>query len=154
MNFFDAIDTSLDDRDFALVDGDLALTDGGDLESLSGTENVDQAMRRRLALRKGAAASLVFDVEGLWVVNGGLGNNGYSRLSEPGNGLQLSGLRQDAIDCLSEEDRIVITDVGARLMPSGLGFVSTVDIDHVYSSGEPGSVSVQANQVTGALEVQ
>ena len=145
MSIFDTLDESLLDRDLALVDGDLVLTDSGDVGTLEGEENIDEAVRRRLALRKGDAASLVLDIEGLWVLNQELGNRGYSRLSEPGNGLQLSNLRQDALDCLADE--------GTKLEMTANGLTSTVSIDHVLSNGRQATVSVAANAITGFLEV-
>ncbi len=153
MSIFDTLDESLLDRDLALVDGDLVLTDSGDVGILEGEENIDEAVRRRLALRKGDAASLVLDIEGLWVLNQELGNRGYSRLSEPGNGLQLSNLRQDALDCLADEERLTILDVGTKLEMTANGLTSTVSIDHVLSNGRQATVSVAANAITGFLEV-
>lgn len=147
----DLLETFGDDYypgDLALLAGDLVV-ENADLAAIDWAENIRLAVLRRLNTPVGAIATTCLTVDGLVVLNATYGNPAMRYLSEPLHPGTVSLIRQGVIDCLNEEDRIELVDVGSRLEPYPQGVMLVFDLVYtIRETGEQVNLAVAANSQT------
>lgn len=117
-------------EDLALVDGDLTFGDQGDLVTVSDAANVLASFRRLLMTPQGSLAQFVVDVDPYkpLITMRSYGNPAYRYLSEPASSALTALMREAVLECINQEERIVVLDLQTRFEPAKHGPSLVFDI--------------------------
>lgn len=144
-------------EDLALVEGDLAFDDQGDFVTVSDAANVVASFRRILATPQGSLSRFVYDVDPYRpvITMTRYGNPAYQYLSEPASAALTAQMREAVLQCVDQEERLVLLDLQARFEPGNPGPTLVFDIVYkIRGTADQRFTLLSVNPYTHDLELR
>jgi phage baseplate assembly protein W len=139
--------------DILIKKGDLDITPTGDIGTVISTDNLQQAIKRRIFTPQGLLGRRILDPYVLYTVTDEYGNGAHRFLSEPLSASLLAQIKDSIIDCLAQEPRIEVIDVTPTIETNaeGLVFINLVAEYNIIGANTTDNLVINFNPNTGTI---